>query len=85
MLKDFLKKYDTLIFDMDGVMTSEQGYWNATALSVYEMLHSKNYFGNEDVDINSLVKSVKAVREEIFFSDKLITALKKKGVNIAIM
>ena len=81
MLKDFLKNYDTLIFDMDGVMTSEQGYWDSAALTVYEFLHSKKYFGNEEVDLKTLAQSVKAVREEIFFSDKLITALKKKGVN----
>jgi len=81
MLKDFLNKYDTIIFDMDGVMTSEQSYWNSAALTVYEFLHSKKYFGNEEVDLKSLAQSVKTIRKEIFFSDKLITALKKKGVN----
>jgi phosphoglycolate phosphatase-like HAD superfamily hydrolase len=33
-----LHKIDTLIFDMDGVVTSERGYWDAAALTVAEFL-----------------------------------------------
>ena len=37
----FLEKYDTILFDMDGVITSEEMYWKAAALIVHEFLHSK--------------------------------------------
>ena len=38
-LAKFLDKYDTVIFDMDGVITSEQNYWNCAALTVWEYLN----------------------------------------------
>ena len=39
-LAKFLDKYDTVIFDMDGVITSEQNYWNCAALTVWEYLNT---------------------------------------------
>ena len=35
-----LDKYDTLIFDMDGVITSENGYWDAPTQTHTENLHN---------------------------------------------
>ncbi len=81
MLKDFLKKYDTLILDMDGVVTSEQKYWDAAALTVYEMLHSDKYFGDCAIDFEKASDNLVSIRKEVFFNDELITTLKKKGVN----
>lgn len=81
MLKDFLDKYDTLILDMDGVVTSEQRYWDAAALTVYEMLHSDEYFGDNAIDFKKMSKNTLSIRKEVFFDDELITILKKKGVN----
>ena len=80
-MTDFLGKYDTLIFDMDGVVTSESGYWDAAALTVREFLTSKKYFGDSDIDTVSLSENVKAIRNEVFLGDKLISLLKGKGVN----
>lgn len=81
MLKDFLNKYDTLILDMDGVMTSEQRYWDAAALTVYEMLYSDEYFGDSAIDFKKVSDNTLSIRKEVFFDDELITVLKKKGVN----
>ncbi len=45
------QKLDTLIFDLDGVITSERKYWNTARLTVWELIESddylslKNYFG----------------------------------------
>ena len=39
-MKKFLDKYNTVIFDMDGVITSEENYWNSAALVVREVLTS---------------------------------------------
>lgn len=79
-LKRFLDKYDTVIFDMDGVITSEQNYWNCAALTVWEYLnleegigvHPELYVKNEDID---------NVRKRVFFNDLIIRELKNKGVN----
>ena len=78
MLKDFLKKYDTVIFDMDGVMTSEQGYWNAAALTVWEYLKRNK---NEQINSSECMENLKEIRKKVFCDDKLITVLKEKGVN----
>lgn len=80
-LADFLKEYDTVIFDMDGVVTSEQNYWNCAALTVYEFLHSKKYFGKERLDTGKLLRLVAEIRREVFCGDMLIEELKNKGVN----
>lgn len=78
MIKEFLNKYDTIIFDMDGVVTSEQGYWDAAALTVWEYLKRNK---NESINAEECMNNVKEVRKKVFCDDKLITALKEKGVN----
>ncbi|MBS7298477.1 MAG: HAD family hydrolase [Eubacteriales bacterium] len=74
-LAKFLDKYDTVVFDMDGVVTSEQKYWTAAALTVWEKLFSSDY-SVEQMAYNSLT-----IRKNVFCDDRIITLLKKKGVN----
>ena len=74
-------KYDTFIFDMDGVVTSEDTYWNAASLTVYEYLNDKSHFGNISIDTVLSSDNVKTIRKEVFSDDKLIVLLKGKGVN----
>ena len=73
-LADFLAKYDTVIFDMDGVVTSENNYWTASALTVWEYL-----FPNSSV--KEISDNAKQIREIVMCNDKLISLLKSKGVN----
>lgn len=80
-LKQFLEKYDTILFDMDGVITSEQAYWTCAALTVYEMLCSKNYFGTESVNRRGMLDKSADIRRRVFLDDKVISLLKNKGVN----
>lgn len=76
----FLDKYQTIIFDMDGVITSEQNYWNIAALAAYELLNDKLYYGSGTV--GALAQSnFKEIRSELFANDSFITAAKEKGVN----
>lgn len=78
---EFLDKYDTLIFDMDGVITSESAYWDAAALTVREFLTDKQFFGNRDIDVKSMTETVKTIRKEVFLDDRLIAFFKGMGVN----
>lgn len=78
---DFLKKYKTIIFDMDGVITHEQQYWNAAALTVWEYLRSAEYCGSERLDAAKMSADTQKIRDRIFINDKFITLLKSKGVN----
>ncbi len=36
---------NTLIFDLDGVITSETKYWNTARLTVWEIICSQDYLG----------------------------------------
>ncbi len=81
-LKSFLDKYDLIVFDMDGVMTSEQGYWDAAALTVYELLNSNKYFGSRPLHLESVFKNRHMIRKHIFLNDKAIVLLKNKGINL---
>lgn len=80
-LKAFLEKYDTILFDMDGVITSEQAYWTTAALTVYEMLHSDAFFGTEVVDRVQVYERREEIRSQVFLDDAVISLLKNKGVN----
>jgi len=78
MLKKFLDKYDTVIFDMDGVMTSEQNYWSCAALTVWEYL---NHHSGKNVDARECMERLPEIRRRVFCGDKLIAELKGRGVN----
>ncbi len=80
-LASFLDNYDTVLFDMDGVITTEQMYWNTAALTVYEMLKSKRYYGKEDFDISSATQNMAEIRRQVFLDDKIISFVKESGVN----
>lgn len=70
-----LDRYDTVIFDMDGVITSEQNYWNCAALTVWEYMH------NREIDVNECMNNIPGIRSHVFLNDELIGILKSKGVN----
>lgn len=80
-LRSFLDKYDTVIFDLDGVITSEEAYWDTAALTVYEFLNDIRYFGNDKIDVTWCMNNIKQLRDEVFFHDKTIMQLKNAGVN----
>lgn len=77
-MKDFLSKYNTVIFDMDGVITSEEKYWDAAALTVWEYLR---FCRNESISAPQCMANVKEIRKTVFCDDMLIKTLKDKGVN----
>ncbi len=74
-LKSFLDKYDTVIFDLDGVITSENAYWDSAAATVYERIF-KDKFSPREIEEN-----IGDIRKEVFSDDLLIAVLKNKGVN----
>ncbi len=81
MLNPLLNQYDAVLLDMDGVITSEQVYWNSSTLTVWELLFSKQYFGTEDIDPKELTSRLTELRSRIFLDDAVIQFLKNKGVN----
>jgi phosphoglycolate phosphatase-like HAD superfamily hydrolase len=81
---DFKRK---IIFDMDGVITAEECYWNAAALTVWELLYGKHYLGlspGEELPVFSAfpdTRDISSIRRVIFQRDKVIAYFKQKAVN----
>ncbi|MDQ0189546.1 HAD family hydrolase [Alicyclobacillus cycloheptanicus] len=85
--------YQTVLFDVDGVMLSEERYFDASALTVYELLFSPQYLGLQpsaaagrhgalpafSVDLPE--QAVHLVRRAVFDDDHVLHAIKRCGVN----
>lgn len=74
-------KIETIIFDMDGVITSEFLYWDTAALTVYELLYSHEFYGNREIDREWCRKNVREVFNIVFCHGKTVQAVKRLGVN----
>lgn len=74
-------KFDKIIFDMDGVITSEYIYWDTAALTVYELIFSHEQYGCTDIDREWCRNNYKELHRIIFSGDKTIRAVKNLGVN----
>lgn len=72
---------DTIIFDMDGVITKEMTYWQAAALTVYELFYSHRYYGTQDVDRAWCKKRVDQIYQTVFCHGRTVRAIKRLGVN----
>ena len=77
-----LKKLNTLIFDLDGVITSEIKYWNTAKLTVWELICSDNYLGLNDYFGQSLDVSTRLldIGKRIIPND-FIYQLKSRAIN----
>ncbi len=75
-----------VIFDIDGVLLSEERYFDVSALTVWEILYSQKYLGlpgeRDDFDAASVTEGqIAACRKEVWGSDKLLAWLKSRGIN----
>jgi len=77
----FLDNYDTILFDMDGVITSEEMYWKAAALTVFEFLNSKKYYGSKEIDVKRCMLMADELAKKYFCDGKIIKLVKNKGIN----
>ncbi|MGK7877281.1 MAG: HAD family hydrolase [Xenococcaceae cyanobacterium] len=71
-----------LIFDLDGVITSEKKYWNTARLTVWELISSENYLGlsnyfGESSDVSTRLLQV----GERVISNSFIYKLKSRAIN----
>jgi len=73
---------ELLIFDLDGVITSEQKYWNAARLTVWELLCSPDYLGATDYfGGGDRVETRLATVGDHVISEAFIYQLKRRAVN----
>lgn len=73
----------TILFDVDGVMLSEERYFDASALTVWELLYSSQYLGlkGESFTPSPEEAQIRRVREEVFASDEVLNFIKSRGIN----
>lgn len=71
-----------LIFDLDGVITSEKKYWNTARLTVWEIISSHNYLGLSHyfIEDSDLPSRLPQIGEQIIPSH-FIYELKSRAIN----
>lgn len=75
-----------VIFDVDGVLLSEERYYDVSALTVWEILYGRQYMGlpseREDFDASAVTDGqIAAIRSEVWGKDSLLSWLKQRGIN----
>ena len=74
----------TILFDVDGVLLSEEHYFDASALTVWEMLISDNYLGlsPEEYKTDYNETEIDAIRKHVFENDdRVLKFMKSRGLN----
>lgn len=73
----------TILFDVDGVMLSEERYFDASALTVWELLYSPQYLGlpGEAFTPSPVESQIRSVREQVFARDEVLNFIKSRGIN----
>lgn len=74
---------NTILFDVDGVLLSEEHYFDASALTVWEMLMSRNYLGlsSDTFKTDYRDAEILAIRANVFRRDEILEFLKLRGLN----
>ena len=78
--------FQTILFDIDGVMLSEERYFDASALTVYELLSSPKYIGLSIPELPPFStdleeRDIREVRKTVFANDSVLRTMKQCGVN----
>lgn len=73
--------FDKIIFDMDGVITSELSYWYAAALGAYDMLLNYEHYGVCGIDKAWCRKNYKEIYNIVMCGGRTVRAVKRLGVN----
>ncbi len=76
------EQLNTLIFDLDGVITSETKYWNTARLTVWELICSQDYLGisqyfGESNDVSNVLVNL----GEKVIPSSFIYELKSRAIN----
>jgi phosphoglycolate phosphatase-like HAD superfamily hydrolase len=78
--------FQTILFDIDGVMLSEERYFDASALTVYELLTSQRFLGlcvEELPPFQPVLPEadIRTIRQTVFAEDQVLKTMKQCGVN----
>jgi phosphoglycolate phosphatase-like HAD superfamily hydrolase len=72
----------TVLFDVDGVFLSEERYFDASALCVWELLGSPRYIGLDlDFHLPVTESTIRRIRDQVFDSNHVLSFIKSRGIN----
>lgn len=73
----------TVLFDVDGVFLSEERCFDASALSVWELLYSPKYVGlsTERFSPSPEEDDIRRIRQLVFADDEVLNFIKSRGIN----
>ena len=73
----------TVLFDIDGVLLSEERCFDASALAVWELLHSPRYLGLSPEIFTPTIDEteMRRIRSTVFCHDDVLNQLKSQGLN----
>lgn len=73
--------FDTIIFDMDGVITSELSYWQTAALTCYDLLINYEHYGVCGIDKEWCRRQYIEIYNTVLCGGRTVKAVKALGVN----
>lgn len=75
--------YQLILFDVDGVFLSEERCFDASALSVWELLYSPNFLGiqNDVFTDQPTDEQIQQIRQQVFQHNRVLDWMKSKGIN----
>jgi len=76
--------FRAILFDVDGVLLSEERYFDASALTVWELVSSPLYLGKDMEPFfrpNPDETIIRRMRREVFDNDNVLNFIKKRGIN----
>jgi phosphoglycolate phosphatase-like HAD superfamily hydrolase len=75
--------YKMILFDVDGVFLSEERCFDASALSIWEMLYAPHFLGAGQGKHTTRPdeKQIRFIREAVFDHDRVLDWMKSKGIN----
>lgn len=80
----FFKKYDTVIFEPDGVITNNRHFLICAVLATYEMSHSNKYYGKIEMDCSSVASNHRQICDLMLCGNKVSGILADLGVDYPI-
>lgn len=75
--------FSLILFDVDGVLLSEERYFDASALTVWEMLYSPKFLAlkGDGFDPAPREELIRKVRKDVFVNDQVLDFMKSRGIN----
>ncbi|MCH5583469.1 HAD hydrolase-like protein [Shimazuella sp. AN120528] len=75
--------YQMILFDVDGVLLSEERCFDASALAVWELLYGSHFLELKEGKFTTAPaeEQIRYIRKEVFQEDKILDWMKDRGIN----